>query len=279
MRLLPLLLLLIAQPVLAWGEFGHRLVAELAARQLSPEVQAQVDALLKDEAEPTLAGVASWADRVREADLEAYRHTRTWHYVNFPSLDCDYVPARDCPGGNCNAGAITRQATVLADRSQLRTVRIEALKFLVHLVGDVHQPLHAGLASDRGGNDFQVNVEGIGTNLHGVWDSLILRGGPMGVSAYVAHLEPGLEDQATGTVAAPTAAVGWALESCRLLRSEHIYPKRHSIRRDYLDHHRPLVEQRLRLAGKRLAEVLESALGPKRAAVADADPESVTPQD
>lgn len=261
MRLIPLLLLLLAQPALAWGEFGHRIVAELASRQLSATARAAVDDLLRDEPEPTLAGVAAWADQVREAELEDYRHTRRWHFVNFPSLDCDYVPARDCPGGHCVIGAIASQSRVLADPGQPRWRRIEALKFVVHLVGDVHQPLHAGLASDRGGNDFQLNVDGIGSNLHGVWDSLILRGGPMGVSAYVEHLQPGLAGLETGTVDAPTEAAGWALESCRLLRSADVYPpKPGRLDRDYLDRHRPLVEQRLRLAGVRLALLIERSL-------------------
>jgi nuclease S1 len=262
MRLLLLAAILFAQPVLAWGEFGHRLVGELAERQLSPAARAEVAALLADEPEPTLAGVSAWADRVREARLEDYEHTRSWHYVNFPSLDCEYVPARDCPDGNCVIGAITSQERLLGDRSQPGRLRREALKFLVHFVGDVHQPLHAGLASDRGGTRFQVNVDGQGTNLHGVWDAVILRGGPKGVSAYVAHLERGLVQVDTATVAAPVPAAGWALESCQLLRDGGIYPERRRIGTDYLDRFRPLAERRLQQAARRLAELIERALVP-----------------
>lgn len=263
MRALLLTLLLLPSPTFAWGEFGHRLVGELAERQLSPEARAAVAELLKHEREPTLAGVAAWADHVRAADLEDYEHTRSWHYVNFPSLECDYVPARDCPGGNCVVGAINGQARVLADTRQPAMLRTEALKFLVHFIGDVHQPLHAGLASDRGGNNFQVHVNGRGSNLHGVWDSIILHGGPRGVTAYTTHLQANLELVDSATIAAPNAAAGWALESCHLLREQPIYPAKRRIGQDYLDRFRPLAERRLQLAAKRLAEVLESALAPR----------------
>ncbi len=263
MRAFFLTLVLFSSPALAWGEFGHRLVGELAERQLSSAARAAVAELLQHEREPTLAGVAAWADQVREAELEDYAHTRSWHFLNFPSLDCDYVPARDCPDGNCIVAAITSQARVLADRSQPAMLRTEALKFLVHLIGDVHQPLHAGLARDRGGNNFQVNVSGQGSNLHVVWDSTILRGGPRGITAYAAYLEQGLVDVDSSTKAAPNAAAAWALESCRLLREQEIYPSRRRIGPAYLDRFRPLAERRLQQASQRLAEVLETALAPK----------------
>jgi hypothetical protein len=245
---------------LAWSEFGHRLIGELAERQLSPGARAAVAELLKHESEPSLAGVSGWADDVREAKLEAYAHTRSWHYLNLPSLDCDYVPARDCPDGNCVIGAINSQARLLADTRLPAKQRSEALKFLVHLVGDAHQPLHAGLARDRGGNEYQLNVNGEGSNLHSVWDSLILQGGPRGITAYATYLQEGIESLDSATSATPSAAAGWALESCRLLRERAVYPAKRRIGKTYLDRFRPLAERRLQLASKRLAEVLEAAL-------------------
>lgn len=260
MRAFLLTVIFFSSPAYAWGEFGHRLVGELAERQLSPSARAAVSELLKHEREPSLAGVAAWADHVREAGLEDYAHTRSWHYINFPSFDCDYVPARDCPDGNCVVGAINGQTRVLADKREPAMRRTEALKFLVHLIGDAHQPLHAGLARDRGGNTFQVNVKGRGSNLHAVWDSIILHDGPRGITAYAAHLEAGVEGINSATVAAPNAAAGWALESCHLLRDEAIYPPKRRIGNAYLDGFRPVAERRLQLAAIRLAEVLEAAL-------------------
>ena len=94
-------------PALAWSALGHRLVGELAERHLGPAAEAQVKLLLAGEADPTLAGVADWADRLRDLDPERFKATSKWHYVNTPpGADCGYVPPRDCPDGQCVIGAI-----------------------------------------------------------------------------------------------------------------------------------------------------------------------------
>ncbi len=252
----------------AWSRQGHELVGELAERQLSPAAQAQVRELLADEATPTLAGVATWADEIRAEKTPLGVLSRRWHYVNIPGKDCDYAPARDCPDGECVIGAINAQRAVLADASQPRQKRIEALKFLVHFVGDAHQPMHAGHPHDRGGNDFQLNYrgkgspQGEGTNLHGVWDYWLLRSANLDNAAYAERLAamPPLPADPVPAVGNPAQA--WTLESCRLIQSESIYPPRRRITDAYLDQHRPLAEQRIRLAASRLAGLLEDALVP-----------------
>jgi hypothetical protein len=243
---------------LAWGPAGHRIVGELAQRQLTPQATVAVAELLRGEPEPSLAGVANWADDMRTSDPEVARRTSRWHYVNSRSGDCDYVPARDCPDGACVIAAIDNQLRVLGDRSLPRAQRAQALKFVVHLVGDVHQPFHAGGRDDRGGNDFQVNYRGQGTNLHAVWDSLILDGRARTPAGYAARL-------ATTAVAASAtridagAAQRWARESCMAIDNDALYPSKHVIDDAYLDAHRALAEQRLRLAGARLAAELNAA--------------------
>src|SRR5690606_28211337 len=154
------LLTLAASPAaLAWSALGHRMVGELAQRHISPAAQAQVALLLAGESDPTLAGVADWADRLRDLDPERFKATSRWHYVNTPpSHDCDYEPARDCPDGQCVIGAIEAQRAILADRSQPLEARRDALKFIVHFVGDVHQPMHANNRDDLGGNRYQVSL-------------------------------------------------------------------------------------------------------------------------
>ncbi|MFP3648289.1 S1/P1 nuclease, partial [Paraburkholderia sp. SIMBA_054] len=84
---------------------------------------------------------------------------------------CGYEPPRDCPGGDCVIVALKVQTALLADHSQTLETRRQALKFVVHFVGDIHQPMHAGYAADKGGNDFQLQFNGKGTNLHSLWDS------------------------------------------------------------------------------------------------------------
>lgn len=268
-----LLLLVAAMPALGWSKQGHQLVGELAQHELTPAARMEVDRLLAAEPVPTLAGVSTWADDIR-AESRRSGHalgerSSRWHYVNFPDNRCDYAPARDCPDGNCVIGAIQAQAAILADRSRSDEDRRDALKFVVHFVGDAHQPMHAGLGADRGGNNFQVNYrgkgapDGQGTNLHGTWDYWLLQSAGLDNPAYVQRLLQ-LPLPADDTLGAANPAQAWTLESCRLIASEAIYPprKRRVITDAYLDHHRPTAERRIRQAGARLARLINTALAP-----------------
>ena len=265
--ILPLLVLLAtlivaSPPAHAWGPKGHQIVGELAQRQLRPAARAQVERLLGGEPVASLAGVANWADEVRAAETGSTRSTSRWHYVSFKGGDCSYVPARDCPDGNCVIGAINRNFLVLADRARPDRERRDALKFLVHFIGDVHQPLHASPLDDRGGNEFQVNYHGLGRNLHGVWDSMILDKSRLSVHDYADLLSRQSPLPVDPSRRSDRPAVVWAVESCQLIKSENIYPGTHLIDDKYLDAHRGLVEHRLRRAGARLADMLNYALDP-----------------
>lgn len=263
----------------AWSREGHQLVGELAQRQLSPAANAEVARLLAAEPEPTLAAVASWADDIR-AENRAHGHdlgkrSERWHYVNFErGSDCVFAPAVVCPSGNCVAGAIEAQYAVLADRSRPDAERAEALKFLVHFVGDAHQPMHAGFRDDRGGNSYQMELRGRtardgaeGTNLHRVWDYHVLASAGFGVAAYA----DALQGRTPAPETAPLAPVGeaaraWSTESCRIIARDGLYPwpegsrARRVLRDDYLDRHRPTAETRIRQAAARLAVLIERAL-------------------
>lgn len=239
----------------AWGAEGHRIVAELAQRQLSPGARMAVAALLRDEPEPSLAAVSLWPDQIR--DEPRWRHTVPWHYLNLPDLDCALDLERDCPDGQCIFAAIDAQALILADAGAPRPERVAALKFVVHLVADVHQPMHAGLKGDRGGNDYQVNDRGEGSNLHRVWDTQMLARRGIDWRGYADAL------QAEPALAPPGHSPrDWALESCRAIGEHGLYPEAgaHIIDDIYLDRLRPLAERRLREAGERLARLLERAL-------------------
>ena len=262
-----LLGLLLAFPALAsaWGQQGHRIVGHLAAAELSPRASAEVARLLADEADPTLAGVANWADQLRDRgsaihDPVRSQQTFRWHFINFPRNQCLYAPPRDCPDGQCIIAAINRNFLVVSDRKRPDAERREALKFLVHFVGDVHQPLHAGDRPDKGGNEFQVSYKRAGWNLHSVWDSLILRERGLDPVSYAAALRRQAPLPHDPTRASQTPALDWALESCRIVANGTLYPPKHVIDDAYLDAQRPLVEQRLRQAGSRLAAMLNHAL-------------------
>jgi len=243
----------------AWGPDGHRIVAELAQRHLSPAAEAQVERLLAPEHTRRLADVATWADDLQDdpAQQALWKTTRSLHYINFGGRDCDYEPPRDCRGGRCVVEGLAHYVAVLGDHGQSQDARREALKFVVHFVGDVHQPLHAGYRPDKGGNTYQVQFQGKGGNLHRVWDSGMLRTRGLGWQDYVQRLD------ARGTVALPGVAgapfAAWAQESCRLTRD--IYPDGHTVDAPYVETHLPLAERRLRQAGQRLAELLNRTLG------------------
>jgi hypothetical protein len=253
-------------PAPAWGAKGHRVVALLAERDLRPEARAQVQALLAGEPEPTLAGVSNWADELRDGDDPRGRATAALHYLNFPRGDCMYVPARDCPDGRCLVAAINRQFLVLSDAARPVAERREALKFLVHFVGDAHQPLHAGHADDLGGNRHQLQVAGEGSNLHAVWDRVLPAHRGHAPAAYASWLSAQSPLPPDPTRRSDRPAVDWVQESCRLVQAPGFYPKTGKLAPAYLDTQLPVAEQRLRQAGRRLADMLNFALARPRPA-------------
>ncbi|WP_457096464.1 S1/P1 nuclease [Lysobacter sp. P5_B9] len=280
---LALLALLVAGPVIAWSALGHKLVGELAQRHLTPAARAEVARLLAGEPDPTLAGVATWADTLRDSDPERFKQTSRWHYVNLSSDSCRYAPERDCKDGQCVIAAIDAQRAILADRRQPLAARRDALKFVVHLVGDVHQPLHANARNDQGGNKYQISlrtdlepeayardryVGGVmGTNLHSVWDYYVLAERGLDLAQYADRLDhepwPPTMDRNALTPAS------WAGESCRLTELRQVYPVQngqevHKLDRSYSEKHRALAEQRIRIAAWRLATVLNEALAPQQ---------------
>ena len=271
--------LVVAAPVIAWSALGHKLVGELAQRHLTPAAKAEVARLLAGESNPTLAGVATWADRLRDSDPERFKQTSRWHYVNLSSDSCRYAPERDCKDGQCVIAAIAAQRAILADRSQPVAARRDALKFLVHLVGDVHQPLHANARNDQGGNKYQISlrtdiepeayardryVGGImGTNLHSVWDYYVLAERGLDLEQYANRLDHEPWPPAMDRKALTPAS--WASESCGLTELRGLYPTRngqevHKLDRSYSDKHRALAEQRIRIAAYRLATLLNQTL-------------------
>ena len=260
--------LLVPAPARAWGRDAHRVVADLAQARLRPAARAEVARLLALEPAATLADVSGWADDQRRdglANVAGSPADRRTHFVDFTG-GCDYVPARDCPDGRCVIAAINRQFLVLSDTGRPDAERLVALKMLVHLVADVHQPLHATPVDDKGGNDFQVAVGGKGSNLHAVWDRLLLdhalaKGG-RDVPGLVAELQARPALPADSTAHSDQPALHWALESCRVVRDGGVYPPTHTVGDDYLDAHRAQMETQLRRAGDRLADILNDALDP-----------------
>ena len=162
-------------PALAWGPEGHHIAAEIAEQFLGPSTSHEVRDLLAIDNETTLAQASTWADEIRPQRPETAR----WHYVNIPINPPAGTPAaydahRDCPTGDCVVAKIGAFEAVLRDKAAPPRRRLEALKWLVHLVADINQPLHCADNTDRGGNEVHVMFMGRSTNLHQVWDTGIL---------------------------------------------------------------------------------------------------------
>ncbi|XHS78288.1 S1/P1 nuclease [Burkholderiaceae bacterium UC74_6] len=272
---------------IAWSHLGHWLIGDLAQPLLTPAAQQQVAVLLKGEADPTLAGVASWADELRSSGSDLAKKSAKWHYVDLDPNRCEYVPQRDCAEGACVIAAIDEQRKILADTTQALEARRDALKFIVHFVGDVHQPLHAGSRqdaeghTDAGGNKYQISLrtaiasesrsakrrsvgEPVPTNLHAVWDFYELESAVMPAEAYSAKLQKeGIPRFTPENLGSPA---DWAVESCKGINAQALYPLdsdgqwQHKLGGAYLDAKRPYAEERVRTAAGRLAAVLNEAL-------------------
>ena len=154
----------------AWGTKGHKVVAALSLEYLSDSARAGVQSLLGPD-DSNYINAAVWADQIRNDRPQ----TKPWHFVDIPNNAPGYDPARDCKNQNCAVARIDLFAKQLADRKAAKAKRVEALKFVIHFVGDIHQPLHgAEDDNDQGGNLVFVTVDGITDKLHSVWDTQLV---------------------------------------------------------------------------------------------------------
>jgi hypothetical protein len=152
---------------LAWGAEGHRITALIAADELTPAARAQVQTLLNSsDARSAMEDASTWPDEIKWHRPE----TRPWHYVDIEIGTRGYDKAADCPTGDCVVAQIERDEAILKDKHIAPPIRAEALRFLIHFVGDLHQPLHCADNHDRGGNEVKVLIGRRHENLHAVWD-------------------------------------------------------------------------------------------------------------
>jgi len=293
------LLVAMAAIAQAWGPVGHRAVGGIADRLLDEQARAQVALLLADDRDKqgnpsgrtTLAEVSTWADEIRRTPAD--RPFR--HFDDVPA--CGSVPATAtwCPAdGECASQQIPQLLGILRDSTRPVRERNEALKWIVHLVGDIHQPLHAasniyaagvldeeGHATDRGGNDVTVALAGVKTRgkreLHGVWDNELVnlslglrvteRAGP--AKAMIDRLAQ--EARAIPPSRLSGSALKWTLESNALAR-KYAYnfagfacnePVNGIVvlDRSYIETATQLIPRQLELAGARLAALLNANLG------------------
>jgi hypothetical protein len=269
-------------PALPWGQEGHSIVAEIAQRRVSPQVNQKINDLLGSElpalksAQFSLSSVASWADDYLHMNHD---ETRNWHFVDIPFDRDFYNAADDCQldpkYGDCIVNALAHFRTALADCSKPVAERAMALKFVVHFVGDIHQPLHDTTAinpdtgsDDQGGNLILVTFmdkdgKPQSTNLHHVWDTDLIMRKVYDWGEYVRLLEtewlPG-KDVAALQAGDP---VDWAQDAHKAAQTvAYNFRPDHVIDEEYYKNAIPIVDRQLALAGLRLARVLNEALQP-----------------
>lgn len=250
---IPVLVVLLALPsaALAWGPTGHRVVGAIAEAHLSAEARTRVAELLGTDSLPR---VGTWADEIRSDP--AWARVETWHYVNIGDGET-YENSKKSETGDV-LEAIGRLSKLLADPATPRGERVDALKLLVHFVGDIHQPLHVGRAEDRGGNDILVLWQNEPSNLHTVWDSGMIDATHLSyteLANFLDHVEP--EQQKAWLAGGPAE---WAKESISLRPQVYDLGDR-KLGNKYVYRNWPTVEVRMAQAGIRLAALLEKLLG------------------
>lgn len=253
MRFSPLfaLPLLIATPAKAWGPIGHRITGAIADQNLSGAARSQVRLLLGTE---DLAEAATWPDDMKSDPADFWRKTASpWHYITVKEGD-RYSPSDAPPQGDAIT-ALKRFTDTLRDPKAPVEDRRMALRFIVHILGDLHQPLHAGGGNDRGGNDVKVTFFGAETNLHSVWDSGLIEQRALSYSEYAAWLSRSITPQQLIDWSASGPAT-WVRESIALRKT--IYPVDPKLSWDYVYQHRDELDDRLRRGGVRVAAYLNA---------------------
>ncbi|MBZ5503988.1 MAG: S1/P1 nuclease [Acidobacteriia bacterium] len=277
-KIITLLLLaaFISTQLSAWGPKGHAIVADIATSRLSPATKKNLQLLLGND---SLASIASWADAVRKEHDESYN----WHFVDIPKDAPGFSRERDCfrpqdkhkdaltDHHNCVVDRIEIFQKILADENASPKDRLEALKWLVHFVADLHQPLHA-IDEARGGNDIKLPVFGApkcgdyDCNLHWTWDSLLLEHTGNTEEEYVGRLNTLIEQKHLEKHPGGTA-VDWANES-HLQARRLVDPRPTAVDEAYYQANIELVNEKLALAGLRLAALLNETLGKTQTATA-----------
>jgi hypothetical protein len=241
-------------PAAAWGQLGHRVIGEIADERISGKTRAELELILGEE---DLAEASTWSDEQRSNPATFWqREAGAYHYVTVPEGQT-YAEVTPPEKGDALT-ALARFAATVRDPNASREAKALALKFIIHIVGDVHQPLHAGNGDDRGGNDVRVRWFGNETNLHSVWDSRMIEGKSLSYTEYAVWLDRQIEPADTIAWWEANPQV-WISESTQI--RDTIYPaagqEMPSLNYDYQFEHLATAEMRMQQGGVRLAAYLD----------------------
>lgn len=247
--LLTLLAMTCSLNAFAWGQTGHRVTGAIAEHYLTPKAQEAINTLLPQE---DLAEASTYADDMRSSPADFWQKTAgPFHYVTVPAGK-RYAQIGAPEEGDA-VSALTMFSATLKDPATTVEQKQLALRFVVHIIGDLHQPLHVGNGLDRGGNDLKINFFWNDSNLHRVWDSEMLEQRQLSYSEWTTQLKRKISAQDIKAWSVTDPLI-WVAESSEI--RDEIYPQGEKISWDYLYTHLPQVKRRLQMAGIRIAAYL-----------------------
>ncbi len=249
-----IILFLFPDHVWAWGPIGHRVAARAAQDRLTRAALAAIRNLFGTGVR--LSDISTWADDQREG-----QGSGGWHYVNVPIRETRYDP-RYCPASGCVVSKIEDFKRVLQNPGAGRQQKQEALKYLIHFIADLHQPLHVGDNHDQGGNLLQVRFFGIGSNLHRVWDSQVIERHTENENVWLWDIDFLANPRMVAEWSRGTPA-DWATESLQIAKEAYCLPGTNRLIRsgtrlgsEYERFALLIIQKQLAKAGVRIAFVL-----------------------
>jgi phage tail protein X len=273
-------LILAPAPALAWWEYGHETVARIAYLKANPRTRAEIDRLLREARlldtptcpARTIEQASVWPDCIKTLG-ERFSYAAPWHYQNV-DVCRPFDQASACRDGNCVSAQIERNLRLLANRQLPVRERIFALAFVVHLMGDLHQPMHAGDRGDLGGNRVSASYGVIAgrTNLHSIWDGYLADRGISEPPGEARGLLSALGEAETAAMRTGTVT-DWARESWQVAHDfayATVYPdpcgpppaERPVITEEITRRLVPVIRQQVTRGGLRLARLLDEAFQP-----------------
>jgi len=265
--------------ILRWGRDGHAITASIAQYFISGATFAAVSKLIP---RGDMPAIASWADEVRNE--QAFKWSAPLHFIDVLDYNCTFIYDRDCKHDRCVAGAIANYSNRAIDTSLSLEQRSEALKFVVHFVGDIHQPLHCGWTTDKGGNTIHVNLDfgnyhNKNENLHAVWDEYMIydRMDANYSSNYTLWAENMIVQIKSGTFQGETVddwlkcpsnepypcttewaeeSIGFSCNNAYRFKNGNLIKSGNTLYEDYYERNIEVVENRLARGGLRLAQLL-----------------------
>ncbi|WP_215225355.1 S1/P1 nuclease [Echinicola shivajiensis] len=236
-----------------WGQNGHRVVGQIAAWHLSKKAKKNIAAILQNESIPM---VANWMDQIRSD--KAYDYAYSWHFLTIHEGK-GYQPEIQGKRGNAYE-TLLRLIDELKNKPLSFKKKQENLKMLIHIVGDLHQPLHVGNGEDMGGNKVDVYYFNQKTNLHTVWDTKMIERQHLSYTELAKHLNNRANKDKIKRLQS-TPILDWLEEAVALRKYVYELPENKKLSYEYDYKNFPIIEERLLAGGIRLAGILNDIYG------------------